>query len=236
MFEAEQEGLAALAATETVRVPRVIGSGVTADQAWLVLEHLALAPANSESAAQLGRDLAAMHHCSTKRYGWHRDNTIGSTPQHNGYADSWLQFWREQRLGYQLERAKQRGAGRHLQRSGASLMDRLDELLGAHQPLASPLHGDLWSGNYACCEGGIPVIFDPAFYYGDRESDLAMTELFGGFPPAFYAAYSESSPLPEGYAVRKPLYQLYHLLNHYNLFGAGYLGEVEALLDQLLQA
>jgi len=234
MFEAEAAGLTEIAACGAIRVPEVICSGVSADQCYLVLEQLALGRGDCRSHERLGRDLAEMHRCYDDRYGWHRDNTIGSTPQHNQPSDDWSGFWREQRLGFQLELAARNGHGRRLQQLGEQLLPNIEAFFAGHIPGAALLHGDLWSGNYSFLSDGTPVIYDPAVYYGDRETDLAMTELFGGFDARFYQAYEETFPLEPGYAVRKKLYNLYHVLNHLNLFGGGYLGQAESLMGQLL--
>lgn len=234
MFEAEAEGLAAIAATQTIRVPRPVCSGVTGGQTYLVLEYIGFGKCERQSAAALGQALAQMHRHTQPRFGWHRDNTIGSTPQRNDWQMDWTAFWRDQRLGFQLELAARQGQGRKLQTSGERLLSYLPALLQGHQPQGSLLHGDLWSGNYAFDEHGAPVIFDPAVYYGDREADLAMTELFGGFPADFHAAYREAWPVDTGYPIRKTLYNLYHILNHLNLFGGGYLAQAQRMLDNLL--
>jgi len=162
------------------------------------------------------------------------DNTIGSTPQINAERADWVDFWREQRLGYQLELAAAKGAGEPLASRGRLLLDFLPKLFETYRPRASLLHGDLWSGNYAYLTDGRPVIFDPAVYYGDREAELAMTELFGGFQREFYAAYEAAWPLAAGYRTRKKLYQLYHILNHFNLFGGSYLDRALTLTESLL--
>jgi fructosamine-3-kinase len=162
------------------------------------------------------------------------DNTIGSTPQKNTPRQDWVAFWREQRLGYQLQLAARQGHGGALQRQGEQLLEYLPDFFTDHRPQASLLHGDLWSGNYSIDSQGQPVIFDPAVYFGDREADLAMTELFGGFGAEFYAAYNSSWPLEPGYAVRKTLYNLYHILNHLNLFGGGYLSQAQRMIQHLL--
>ncbi|MEK8090462.1 fructosamine kinase family protein [Thermithiobacillus plumbiphilus] len=234
MFEAEAEGLAVMAATQAIRVPRPVCSGVSGGQAYLVLEYIPLGKPGRQGGVALGQALAQMHRHVQPRFGWHRDNTIGSTPQCNDWQTDWTTFWRDQRLGFQLERAAQQGHGRELQTRGEKLLSCLPMLLKGHQPQASLLHGDLWSGNHAFDEHGAPVIFDPALYYGDRETDIAMTELFGGFPPDFYAAYREAWPLDAGYALRKTLYNLYHVLNHLNLFGGGYLAQARRMIDSLL--
>jgi fructosamine-3-kinase len=168
------------------------------------------------------------------QFGWHRDNTIGSTPQPNRRNRDWAQFWAGQRLDFQLRMAAANDAGARLVARGERLLEALPALLERHRPPASLLHGDLWSGNYAYTRDGEPAIFDPATYYGDRETDLAMTELFGGFPREFYAAYQSAWPLDAGYATRKRLYNLYHVLNHFNLFGGGYLAQAQGLIDGLL--
>ena len=234
MFEAEAAGLGEIAASATIRVPQVICCGCSHGQAYLVLEHIRFAPGNHDSHCQLGRALAQMHRHTGQQFGWQRDNTIGSTPQFNQQGSDWVGFWREQRLGFQLTLAAQNGYGGQLQTLGDRLLNRLDGFFVDYRPLPSLLHGDLWSGNYAFSDDGTPLVFDPAVYYGDRETDLAMTELFGGFPDDFYAAYQEAYPLDAGYTQRKTLYNLYHILNHLNLFGAGYLGQAEAMLARLL--
>lgn len=232
MFEAEAAGLAALAASHALRVPHPVTSGVTGNEAFLVLEWLDL---NSHgSAAQLGQQLAALHQTIAPRFGFAADNTIGDTPQRNPWTDNWIDFWRDQRLGFQLELAARNGVGSNLQTQGERLMGKLDGLFDGYQPQASLLHGDLWSGNYGYTQAGEPVIFDPAVYYGDRETDIAMTELFGGFPADFYAAYRAAWPLDAGYAVRKNLYNLYHILNHANLFGGSYARQAEGMMEKLL--
>jgi fructosamine-3-kinase len=232
MFEAEAQGLQALAATGAIRVPQPICWGEDEASSWLVLEHLELRRSDACAMAALGGCLAALHGTHAERFGWHRENTIGSTPQRNGWMDSWVQFWREQRLGFQLGLAERNGYGRRLRRADA-LMARLDLLL-SHAPRPSLLHGDLWGGNAACTGHGQPVVYDPACYYGDREADIAMTHLFGGFTPEFYAAYAEALPLPDGHSVRRELYNLYHVLNHLNLFGGGYLAQASDMIDRTL--
>jgi protein-ribulosamine 3-kinase len=234
MFATEAEALQALHASDAVRVPIPICWGTTERSAYLVLEYLELAGDTASSAETLGRQLAHLHRHTGKLYGWHRDNTIGSTPQINTPSNDWLHFWREQRLTYQLRLAGRHGFVGALQRKGERLLDAVGLVLAGHNPPPSLLHGDLWSGNYAVLRDGQPVIFDPASYFGDRETDLAMTELFGGFPPRFYSAYREHYPLDDGYRLRKTLYNLYHVLNHVNLFGGGYASQAEHMIDTLL--
>jgi protein-ribulosamine 3-kinase len=232
MFEAESAGLAQIAATHTVRVPQPVVYGTVGRQAFLVLEHLDLN--GSGNAHLLGEQLAALHRSTANQFGFGHNNFIGTTPQPNDWSSDWISFWREQRLGFQLDLAARNGYKGMLQESGHELMERLPEFFGGYQPQPSLLHGDLWGGNHAYTADGTPVIFDPAPYYGDREADLAMTELFGGYGPAFYAAYRAHYPLDAGYATRKNLYNLYHILNHANLFGGGYARQAEEMMRRLL--
>ncbi|MDZ7594154.1 MAG: fructosamine kinase family protein [Thiobacillus sp.] len=232
MFEAEAAGLAELAAANAVRVPQVICHGVAVGQAYLVLEYLPLQ--SHGDAAQLGRQLAQQHHVSAAQFGGPRDNWIGATPQPNAWLGDWVEFWRARRLGFQLKLAAQNGYGGMLQRDGEALMAGLGDLFAGYRPQPALLHGDLWGGNHGFLADGTPVVFDPAVYFGDRECDLAMSELFGGFAPPFYAAYREAWPLAAGYAVRRTLYNLYHILNHANLFGGGYAVQAQRMLAQLL--
>lgn len=232
MFEAELSGLQELSRANSIRVPEPVCTGVTASDAFLVLEYLPLG--GNGSAAQLGEQLAELHHHQQQDFGWRRDNTIGSTPQINHRESDWPEFWARHRLEFQLTRAQKKGAGSRVVERGQQLCENLSGFFSSYRPVASLLHGDLWSGNVGYLTSGEPVIFDPAVYYGDREADLAMTELFGGFPRNFYAAYQSAYPLDAGYAVRKTLYNLYHILNHYNLFGGGYINQAESMIDELL--
>lgn len=234
MFAAEFAGLEEIRRSNTLRVPAPVCYGVAGGDSYLAQEYLDLSghggPASDEV---LGRGLAALHRVTGDAYGWHIDNTIGSTPQPNRRDDDWVRFWREWRLGFQLELAAANGWGGRLRRRGERLLEALPDLLPARPP-ASLLHGDLWSGNHAFLRDGTPVIFDPAVYHGDRETDVAMTALFGGFSDSFYRAYDEAWPLDPGYRVRKTLYNLYHVLNHLNLFGGGYLSQAERMIESLL--
>ena len=264
MFVAEAAGLAAIAATNTIRVPRTIAHGSTGGQSYLVLEHLELG--SRGDARLLGEQLAALHrftsdgangnslaaeevnsgHCrpgcsatpchdrTSNSFGYAQDNFIGTTPQPNTWANDWVVFWCEHRLGFQLRLAARNGNGGQLQRLGEKLLDALPAFFAGYTPQPSLLHGDLWSGNHAYLADGTPAIFDPAVYYGDRECDLAMTELFGGYPADFYAAYRSAYPPDAGYATRRDLYNLYHILNHANLFGGGYQRQAEQMMQRLL--
>ncbi len=231
MFEAEAAALRALAAASALRVPEPISCGLAAGQSYLILEALRFGSPKAGSWQTMGCQLARLHRNSHEQFGWHHDNHIGSTPQHNQWAADWAAFFREQRLRPQLERARRNGY--HFKRAD-ELLDAIEELLAGHSPTPALLHGDLWSGNASFLDDGCPVIYDPATYYGDRETDLAFSEFFGGFPHEFYQAYAEEWPLDSGYESRKTLYNLYHVLNHANLFGGGYAGQAERMITQLL--
>lgn len=232
MFAAEAAGLAEMFDTQTIRVPQAIGAGSSGSQSYLILEYIPLRGRADPS--ELGEQLAAMHQVQQSQFGWWRDNTIGSTPQLNEQTDDWITFWREQRLGYQYDLAARNGFGGRLQRQGEKLLAELTGFFDGYTPAASLLHGDLWGGNCSGDGQGHPVIYDPAVYYGDRETDLAMTELFGGFGAAFFQAYHATYPIDAGYKTRKTLYNLYHILNHVNLFGSGYVSQAQHMTDQLL--
>jgi len=232
MFEAEALALSEISAQGQIKVPAPIALGQDGNTTWLLLEHLELT--SRGPASLLGEQLAALHAKSFDQYGWTRDNFIGSTPQFNSTSDSWSEFWRDHRLKPQLEMAKTAAMGTQLISKGERLLESMDQVMDGHRPKASLLHGDLWGGNKAYTHDGQPVIFDPASYHGDREADIAMTELFGGFEQDFYSAYRAHSPLADGYHLRRDLYNLYHMLNHFNLFGVGYLSRCERMIDDLL--
>lgn len=224
-FRAEADGLEALRATGAIGVPRVIGMGEDAAYgACLLLEWVDAAPRARDFWADFGRSLARMHLAPAGRFGWTRDNYIGSSPQINAQSDSWVTFFRDCRLAPQLRRA-QHCFDADTRRRASRLLDRLGEYL-AEPGRPSLLHGDLWSGNFVTGPDGRAWLIDPAVYVGHAEADIAMTELFGGFHPDFYAAYREVNPPLPGYQARRELYNLYHLLNHLNLFGGGYLAPV----------
>lgn len=234
MLEAEADGLAELARAQAVRVPRVLACGRAGAKVFLALEWLEAGPVSEASEERLGRALAAQHAVTAPAHGWWRDNTIGSTPQANGPLASWPEFFRERRLRPQLKLAVANGFGALLAAPGERLLAQLPALLAAHRPAASLLHGDLWGGNWLATAGGDPALFDPAVYYGDRETDIAMTRLFGGFGPGFYRAYAAAAPLPAGAETRRELYNLYHVLNHANLFGASYAQRARDMTLRLL--
>jgi fructosamine-3-kinase len=232
MFIAEATGLDTLFATNTLRVPQAIAHGIAGENSYLILEYLGLG--RHGNATLLGEQLAALHRYSSEQFGFAQDNFIGSTPQPNATNVNWIELWKEQRLGFQLHLAAQNGYGGQLQSLGAKLLDALPTFFVGYTPQPSLLHGDLWSGNHAFLADGTPAIFDPAVYYGDRECDIAMTELFGGYPSDFYAAYQTAWPLDSGYKSRRELYNLYHILNHANLFGEGYVRQTIQMMLKLL--
>ena len=236
MAPAEADGLRALAGAGAIRMPDVIAEGSCEGTAFLALAWLEIEP--QRNGVALGRALAALHRAKApvgiggERFGWRRSNWIGGTPQPNGWSDDWCAFFRDRRLAPQFALAAERGHS--LRRDGERLLAALPTLLHGHDPAPSLLHGDLWSGNAGTLASGEPVIFDPAVYVGDREADLAMTELFGGFDATFYAAYNEAWKVDVGYPLRRRIYNLYHLLNHLNLFGAAYLERVIKSMAALL--
>jgi fructosamine-3-kinase len=234
-FAAEADGLGELRRARALRVPEVLATGIAGSTAFLALEWIEPGTADESCERRLGEGLAALHGVTAPRFGWWRDNTIGRTPQANEWSEDWVEFFRERRLRPQLALAARHGLAT-LAGPGERLLAALPALLAGHVPRCSLLHGDLWGGNWLSSAAGEPVLVDPAVYYGDRETDLAMTRLFGGFGPAFYRAYQSAAPLPAGAALRAQLYNLYHVLNHANLFGGGYAREARDLMERLLAA
>lgn len=231
MFVAEAIALTQMYGTNTIRVPKPICWGITGDVAYLVMENLELGGRQDWDA--MGRNLAAMHRITSDRgFGWERDNTIGATPQINHWTNNWIDFWIEYRLAFQIRLAKRQGWRCDI--SEEKIYKLIPSFFRDYEPIPAMVHGDLWGGNAAFMNGE-PVIFDPALYFGDREVDLAMTELFGGFPAQFYRAYQTTYPLDAGYQKRKPLYNLYHVLNHFNLFGGGYGSQANRIITSLCE-
>lgn len=234
MFEAEAAGLVELADTRTVRIPAHVVHGKTTQHAFLVLEYIEFGASCKNSDRLFGQQLALLHQQHQPYFGWYRNNAIGGTPQPNTANEDWVEFWRSHRLQHQLKLAEVKAYRGNIQGPGAELCESLSRFFEGYHPHPSLLHGDLWGGNASTDKQGNPVMFDPACYYGDREADLAMTELFGGFSQDFYAAYRDTYPIDQGYATRKKLYNLYHVLNHLNLFGSGYLSQAENMINSLL--
>ncbi len=233
MFVAEAVGLESLAGSGGPRVPRVAAVHASRRGSFILMEWIAQGSKGSGFARGFGARLAAMHRRrEVDRFGFDMDNFIGSTPQPNGWMDSWHDFFRERRIGFQAKLARDRGMiDTALVRGIDGILTRLEELLPAPEH-PSLLHGDLWGGNYLVDDRGEAVLIDPAVWYGHREADLAMTELFGGFPSDFYRSYREAWPLADGYSERMPLYNLYHVLNHVNIFGHGYVSSARAIVSR----
>ena len=232
MLEAEAEGLLELSRAGAIRVPAPVACAAGSGSAFLVLEWLDFGDGGRDAA--LGTALAQLHRTTADRYGWRRDNAIGATPQDNAWSDDWATFFRDRRIAPQLALAARDRHGRRLQQDGERLLAAIPQLLAGHVPASSLLHGDLWQGNAARLASGDPVIYDPAVYFGDREADLAMAELFGGFGADFHAAYRAAWPLDAGYPMRRTLYNLYHVLNHFNLFGGAYGKQAQTMMTELL--
>ena len=238
MFVAEAKGLEEIENSNSILTPDVLVFGSTSHCSYLVLEYLSLKSQINQK--RMGEQLAQMHLYSnpskkySNQFGWEHGNHIGSTPQTNSYNTSWVSFWKNERLLYQLNLAKSKGYSHKAYDDGLKLADSVGLFFTSHQVDTSLLHGDLWGGNCASDVEGNPVIYDPAVYYGDREADIAMTELFGGFNSDFYKAYNAHFRLDSGYKTRKTLYNLYHILNHFNLFGDSYAFQAESMTKQLL--
>ncbi|MEG3923173.1 fructosamine kinase family protein [Microcoleus sp. POL10_C6] len=249
MFEAEALGLQQMGETQTIRVPEPICWGTEGNSAYIVLEWLDLGSRGGDRTwEEMGRKLAEMHKYTSPNspllrggeepdsglfrggFGWDINNTIGSTIQINNWTANWAEFWAENRIGYQLKVARRRGG--HFPK-GERLLEMIPELLAGYEPQPSLVHGDLWGGNAGVTSAGEPVIFDPAAYLGDREVDIAMTELFGGFSPQFYRGYNQVWPLDSGYEERKTIYNLYHILNHFNLFGGSYECQANQMINRI---
>jgi fructosamine-3-kinase len=232
MFEAEALGLQAMAVSQSIFVPKAVCWGIASTSSYIVLEWVDLGQGNVAAWVEMGRQLAYLHRqISTQGFGWQQNNTIGDTPQLNPWTEDWVTFFTTHRIAYQLQLAQRNGG--HFGQA-EELLYAIPTLLADHAPQPSLVHGDLWSGNAAFDLNGNPVIFDPAVYYGDREVDLAMSELFGGFPAAFYQGYQMAWPLDPGYAQRKVLYNLYHILNHFNLFGGSYERQAQRMMKEIL--
>lgn len=235
-FKAEADGLSAIASTHAVAVPQILAYGEEEGCGFLIMKYIESGRPRADYWETLGRQLALMHKADTAAFtdgggfGFYEDNFIGQNPQINTPCGSWITFFRDRRLIPQARMAK-RYFDRADRKKMQTLLDHLDEYL-IEPAFPSLLHGDLWSGNVMPGNDGSAWLIDPAVYVGHAEADLAMTELFGGFPAAFYDAYKEENPLQPGYEDRRDIYNLYHLLNHTNLFGWGYFSAVERILDK----
>ena len=233
-FTAEAAGLQAIADTHTIGTPGILCCGTDDGEdvgySFLLLEYIQSAGRRSDYWEVLGQELACMHKASPHQFGFPQNNFIGARPQNNTWTDSWINFFRNYRLAPQF-----RDADSYFNDADRAqitkLLDNLDRFL-IEPEYPSLLHGDLWNGNVMCGPDGKAMLIDPACYIGHREADLAMTELFGGFPRQFYEAYFDAAPLQPGYEDRRDLYNLYQLLNHLNLFGSSYLGPVLSIVAE----
>lgn len=231
MFEAESFALKQMYKTRTIVVPKPICYGTTRNHSYLVLEYINLARGDAQAWSLMGQKLALLHQTTVEKpFGWYINNTIGSTPQINDWVENWADFFAQKRIGYQLKLAHRRGGNFP---NSQEIIAKVRSSLSHHHPLPSLVHGDLWSGNTGFTDKGEGIIFDPACYYGDREVDIAMTELFGGFPKAFYEGYNQQWHLDKGYHQRKNIYNLYHILNHFNLFGGSYESQAKRMIQEI---
>jgi len=235
-FQCERDGLVRLSESDTIGVPNPIAVGVVADQAYLITGWIEQSRASNDFFASFGIALADLHQATLGvQIGLDRDNYLGSAKQINSPGDSWSEFFAVHRIEFQLRWAVDQGlADSALQRDCRQIIQSIHQILDGRDDATSLLHGDLWSGNYLCGPGGRPFIIDPAIYYGCREAEFGMLKLFGACPQTFYDSYNERFPLPEGWQRRTGVYVLYHLLNHLNLFGGGYLGQCRSIAAEIL--
>lgn len=236
-FQCEAEGLDELTMAGVIRVPKVIWY----DAECIVMEWIPTGLRRPHTFAEFGQKLAKLHRFTSEYWGFKKDNYCGlslqkNTPAMNSKSTRWVDFYFDYRLEFQLKLAEQKGlVDKDLRREYTLLSEARDRIFPEDHAIPSLLHGDLWSGNYLITDEGEPVLIDPAVYYGHREADLAMTKLFGGFPEEFYHSYNQEYPLAKDWKTRLHFYQLYHLLNHLNLFGGGYYGQVFAAIQQTLR-
>ena len=231
MFEAEANGLKALEQASQFKVPRMIAYGVAENQCYLILEYLDIT--NRISPKLLGEQLAKLHTATNSQFGFYEDNFIGKTKQLNPWSDDWGEFFTHQRIGFQISLLEEKGSSLHSKKEVIDFLSVLPEYLNKHQPTASLVHGDLWQGNYGFTEGQA-VLYDPACYFADHEVDLAMLELFGNPGEDFFKVYQDEFGIKQGYSVRKKIYNLYHILNHANLFGGSYEQQAYEMVKAIL--
>ncbi len=235
MFFNEANGLRELVKADAIRVPKVI----YVEEDFILLEAIKSSSKPKNFFEDFGRRFAQLHKYSEKYFGFYENNYIGSTPQFNIPDESeknvWTNFYFNKRLKIQFDLAEKKGySGIELSKAFSKLEGKIEDILKSDYEKPSLLHGDLWSGNYIIDENGNACLIDPAVYYGNREADLAMTKLFGGFDDNFYSAYGEEFPLQNGYDYRENIYKLYHVLNHLNLFGSGYYQQAVSLIKYYL--
>lgn len=235
MFQCEANGLKELEKTGAIRIPHVFD----VDKDFLLIELIESGHPGTDFFEGFGRQFAELHRYIGDSFGFYEDNFIGHSRQINqttpAIKNNWVEFYFENRLLFQFHLAEKNGfATPELIKSFKALESKIDRILSGSENEPVLLHGDLWSGNFLADHNNNPVIIDPAVYYGNREADLAMTKLFGGFSPSFYSAYNETYPLKEGHEYRENIYKLYHVFNHLNLFGAGYYGQTLSLIQSYL--
>lgn len=231
MFEAESDGLKTIAESKTVRVPHPIAVGVIEGSALLAMEGIEMSSRGaSASQSKMGEAIALLHRVASPdgKFGFDSDNFIGATPQENGWSNSWADFFTERRLEFQLQLAAKNG---RILADSEVVLKKIHAHLSTLEIEPVLLHGDLWGGNASFDDTGNPVIFDPAVYFGDKEADIAFTRMFGGFGSAFYDTYRSNHPAPE--PIRETIYNLYHVLNHYNLFGGGYGDQAARMMEEI---
>jgi protein-ribulosamine 3-kinase len=234
-FSKEANGLIELAKPGVIRVPKV----VEAEDDFILMEYIEGMPKGNKFYENFGRNFALLHQYLGEMYGFYENNYIGSTEQLNIASgeekEDWISFFYHKRLFFQFKLAERNGfVTEELRNSFGRLSDKIDDILGGRNIKPSLMHGDLWSGNYMSDEKGEACIIDPAVYYGDREADLAMTRLFGGFSRSFYDSYNETFPLDAGFEERENIYKLYHILNHLNIFGRSYYQQSLSLMNYYL--
>ncbi|TWU61009.1 Fructosamine kinase [Crateriforma conspicua] len=238
-FACELDGLNALRSTGVIHIPEPIATGIDASHSFLVTRWIPSEPPTADFFTGFGRRLAEHHVASETtddRHGWHRDNFLGATVQPNQPCESWVAFVAQQRIGHQLSLAVENGwSDSRLKSDVQKIIDHMDDLLSGRHSTVSLLHGDLWSGNYLCTDGGRVALIDPAVYRGCAEAEFGMIQLFGSCPPEFYDAYQDVRPLADGWRRRVQVYVLYHLLNHLNLFGGGYLSQCQRTAAMVLR-
>ena len=233
IYQCEANGLKELALAQSIRVAKVVSVG----SYYLLTEYIRRGTASEDFFCRFGREFARMHRFESGHFGFYENNFIGNNVQNNlaevNERTDWAAFYFNKRILFQYKLAERNGYATREMRNG---MVRLEQNIALilKDSIEPPclLHGDLWVGNYICDENGEAVLIDPAVYYGHREADLAMTKLFGGFSRSFYDSYQREYPLKPGWEYREGLYKLYHLLNHLNLFGRGYLHEAESILSK----
>jgi len=231
MFYKEANGLNELSKANAIRVPKVI----LVSEKFLLLEYINSTSRSKNFFENFGRAFANLHKFNSNQFGFFEDNYIGSTPQINIANEEekhdWNMFYLNKRLLFQYRLLEKNGySDDKLRKYLRNIEDNIEQILDGSEQIPSLLHGDLWSGNYISDESGEACLIDPAVYYGNREADLAMTKLFGGFPTFFYEAYQNEFPLPDGYEYRENIYKLYHIMNHLNLFGDAYYNQTISLM------